>query len=239
TFGAACTLQLQPGTVYRALESGESFESIVQTLERHGMKPTPPAVLDSLRTWSNKRERITIYPAAALFEFAGAEELSEALARGLAGVGLTDGLAVGRKEGDVDFRHFRLTGTRDYSLPPEKCVSVEEDGVTLSVDLSRSDLLLETELQRFAEPVDRSGANGRRTYRLTPASLDPARRTGLSLQTLETWFFQRSTAPLSAAARFLLSARELPPLEFRRQLVLQVADEEVADGLEQWPGTRS
>ena len=34
------------------------------------MKALPPAVLDSLRTWSNKRERITVYASAALFEFA-------------------------------------------------------------------------------------------------------------------------------------------------------------------------
>src|SRR5437773_996636 len=30
--GAACTLQLQPESVYRALESGDSFESILGTL---------------------------------------------------------------------------------------------------------------------------------------------------------------------------------------------------------------
>jgi hypothetical protein len=239
SFGAACTLQLQPNTVYRALEAGETFETIVQTLERHGMKPTPPAVLDSLRTWSNKRERIAIYPAAALFEFASAQDLSEALARGLPGLRLTERLAVVAKESDVDFRHFRLSGTRDYSLPPERCVEVEPDGVTLSVDTARSDLLLEMELQRFAESVDRTTVNGRRVYRLTPASLDTARRSGLSLQTLETWFSQRSSTPLSAAARFLMSATQIPALEIRRQLVLQVADEELADGLQQWPGTRS
>jgi hypothetical protein len=239
SFGAACTLQLQPDTVYRALEDGETFETIVQTLQRHGIKPTPAAVLDSLRTWSDKRERITIYPAAALFEFASADDLTQALARGLPGVRLTDRLAAVARESDVDFRHFRLNGTRDYGLTPEKCVEVELDGVTLVVDTTRSDLLLEIELKRFAEEVDVTAANGRRVYRLTPASLEAARRSGLSLQTLETWFSQRSRTPLSAAARFLMLATQLPTMEMRRQLVLQVADEEMADGLEQWPGTRS
>ena len=64
------------------------------------------------------------------------------------------GLAVVANEGAVDFRHFCLTGTRDYGLPPEKCVEVDADGITLAVDLTRSDLLLEAELQRFAEPLD-------------------------------------------------------------------------------------
>src|SRR4029079_7211660 len=35
TLGAACTLTLEPDTVYRALESGESFESLRPTLGPH------------------------------------------------------------------------------------------------------------------------------------------------------------------------------------------------------------
>ena len=77
----ACTLQLEPDTVYRALESGETYESIRQTLERHSSKALPNAVLDLLRTWSNKRDRITVYPSATLLEFATPEDLQEALAR--------------------------------------------------------------------------------------------------------------------------------------------------------------
>ena len=53
-----------------ALEGGLTFEDILRTLEQHGTRATPPAVVDLLRTWSNKRERISIYPSAALLEFA-------------------------------------------------------------------------------------------------------------------------------------------------------------------------
>ncbi len=237
--GPACTLQLEPHSVYRALEAGESMESVVQLLERHGMKALPPAVLDSLRTWSNKRERLSVYPSAALFEFASAAELTEALARGLPAVRLTERLAAVPSEKDIDYRHFRLTGTRDYCLPPEKCVDVEADGVTLSVDLARSDLLLESEVLRFAEPVARPGLQGRRLYRLTPATVTAGRQNGLSEAALETWFRQRTGQPLTPAARLLFAGPETEPLELRRQLVLYVGSEEVAAGLEQWPGTRS
>src|SRR5262249_30616854 len=79
--GAACTLQLEPESVYRALESGSSFEEIRLTLEQHGTRAAPQAVLDALRTWANKRERITVYPSATLLEFASVEDLNEALAR--------------------------------------------------------------------------------------------------------------------------------------------------------------
>jgi hypothetical protein len=261
--GAACTLQLQPETVYRALEAGQTFDSIRLTLEQHSARSVPPAVLDSLRTWSNKRDRITVYPSATLLEFGSAEDLNEALARGLPANRLSDRLAVVASEEAIEFRHFRLTGTRDYALPPEKCVHVEADGVTLSVDLTRSDLLLETELPRFAEligntladwrgaaPVSGTGvapvhASGRRDagptfwrqYRLTPASLRAARAAGMTLTVLETWFHQRADQPLPPAARLLMMASEAEAPRLQRHLVLHVADEELADGIVQWPPT--
>jgi Helicase conserved C-terminal domain len=235
--GAACTLQLEAHSVYRALEQGATLASIVQTLERHGMKATPAPVLDALKTWSNKRERITVFPAAVLLEFSSPADLNEALARGLPAVRLTDRLAAAASESQIDYKHFRLTGTRDYLLPAEPCVEVEADGVTLNVDLARSDLLLETEMQRFAEPATAPAAPGRRVYRLTPTSIGTARSQGLSLPALTTWFEQRTGLPLSPAARLLYSGADAPPAELRRQLVLQVADPETADGFLQWPAT--
>jgi hypothetical protein len=235
--GAACTLQLEPPSVYRALESGETFETIRAALERHGMKATPGPVLDALRTWADKRERIQVFAAAALFEFDSAADLDRALARGLPALRLSDRLAVVAREADIDYRHFRLTATRDCSLPPERCLDVEDDGVTLTVDLARSDLLVETELQRFAEPVERGGA-GRRAYRLTPASLAAARQGGLTLHALEAWFAQRCVKPLPPAARLLLVGPQTSPFAMRPLLVLQVPTAEAADGLLQWPQTR-
>ncbi len=237
TLGAACMLQLQPETVYRALEAGQSFEDIRLTLEQHGTRALPPAVLDSLRTWANKRDRITVYPSATLLEFTSAEDLNDALARGLKAERLSDRLAAVVNEEDIEYRLFRLAGTRDYALPPEKCVSVEADGVTISIDLARSDLLLETEVPRFAERLDNS-ASGRRQYRLTPASLSAGRSMGLTLAALETWFHQRAGQPLPAAARLLMTAGQVEAPRLQTHLVLHVAAEELADGLQQWPQTR-
>ncbi|MCI0680713.1 MAG: helicase-associated domain-containing protein [Gemmataceae bacterium] len=237
TLGAACTLQLEPHSVYRALELGETQSSIVQTLERHSMKATPAPVLEAFKTWSNKRERISVYPAAVLLEFPSAAELNEALARGLPGVRLTERLAAVTSEKHIDFKHFRLTGARDYCLPPEPCASVEADGVTVSIDLARSDLLVESQVQRFAELVDGAGLPGRRVYRLTPASLAAGRTQGLTLAALAEWFEQRTGLPLAPAARLLFSSGEAPPVELRRQLVLHVATAAIADGLLQWPAT--
>lgn len=238
TLGPACTLQLEPGSVYRALEQGETLESIVRLLETRGMKAVPTPVLEALKTWANKRQRITVFPSAALFEFPGPAELNDALSRGLDAVRLTDRLAVVPAEKDIDYRHFRLTGTRDYCLPPEQCVAVLDDGVTLSIDLARSDLLLESELQRFAEPSPGPSPPGKRLYRLTPGTVQTARKNGLVLTSLQAWFQERTGLSLSPAARLLLTAPDMPPLDLRRQLILHVAFIDLADGLQQWPATR-
>lgn len=239
SLGPACTLQLGPDTIYRALESGLSFEDVLQTLDQHGTRPLAAAVIESLRTWAGKRERIRVFPSAALVEFSRPEDLQEALARGVPLVSLGDRLAVAANESAIDYKHFRLAGARDYSLPPERCLEVGPDGVTLTVDVTRSDLLLESELARFAEPVDRVSVNGRRQYHLSPSSLAAARAAGINESVLETWFMQRTGQPMSAAARLLLGGSSATPPRLERYLVLQVSTEEIADGVLQWPPTRA
>jgi len=238
SLGAACLLQLQPETVYRALEAGFTFAKIQRTLDQHGTRPTPAAVLDLLRTWTAKRDRLSIYPSATLFEFANTQDLNDALARGLPAIRLSERLAVVANEGAIDYRHFRLTGTRDYSLPPEKCVDVEADGVTLTIEPERSDLLVETELRRFARFLDQSSDNGRRQYRVTSESLGDDQNGGLGMFALEEWFQQRTGQPLSPAIRLLMTASFQPAAELKQQLVLHVGSTQLADGLMQLPETR-
>ncbi|MBY0231920.1 MAG: helicase-associated domain-containing protein [Gemmataceae bacterium] len=239
SLGAACALALEPETVYRALEAGESFETLSGALDKHGTRAVPQAVLDSLRTWSAKRDRITVYPAAALLEFATARELEQALARGVPGTRIGETLLVVANEDQIDFKHFKLAGNRDYAGTPERCVSVEDDGVTLAVDLAKSDLMLETELPRFADLLDRVPVAGKRLYRLTPASMARARQSGWTLPLLENWFQQRTGVAATAAARLLLTAAAQPAPRLERHLVLRTETPEMADGLEQWPATRA
>ena len=55
---------------------------------------------------------------------------------------------------------------------------------------------------------------------------------------MQEWFLQRSGQALSPAALLLLNGAQLEPLKLRKQLLLQMASAEVADGLLQWPNTR-
>src|SRR5207249_7009931 len=70
-------------------------------------------------------------------------------------------------------------------------------------------------------------------------SLAAARASGMTVQGLETWFLQRVGGSASPAALLLLAGNEAASPALRRHLVLHVATPELADGLEQWPATRS
>jgi hypothetical protein len=237
TVGAACTMELQADRLYRGLESGLTFGEVEQTLARHGMRPIPSTVHDALRSWARKRERVVVFPSATLLEFASPADLDDAVARGLIDQRVSPVIGLKYDEQSIDYRHLRLIGNRDYEARPEQCVRVDEDGVTLGVDASRSDLLLETELARFAERLE-GGSDGQRRYRLTQKSLRSAREIGSTLQSIDEWLVTRSGAGLSAAARLLAGAHELPPVRVGRLLVVRVASPEIADGLMQWPETR-
>lgn len=237
--GPACTLLLEPDRVYHGLQSGCSFERMMHVLQKHAVKELPDSVVQALRTWANKRERLAVYRAAYLMEFSSPEDLEAALARGVEGERLTDRFLLIPREEDIDFRHFRLVGTRDYSVPSVPCVELGADGLQMRVDYTKTDLLLEAELERFAER--RPVANGvmERHYEMTLSSLQQARQNGLSLRYLEEWFHARVGQSLSPAARLLFSGCDQPPMKLERMLVVQVSDETLADGLMQWPKSRA
>jgi len=236
TLGPACTLQLCPESVYRGLELGRSFERIMQLLQQHGVRELPDSVVQSLRTWANKRERLTVYSAATLLEFNDQADLQAALGRGLPAVPIAACLAIVPHETDIDYKHFRLVAARDYSRPTDLCVMVQSDGVTLAVDVARSDLLLETEIQRFADSVPAGEGESKRLYRLTPASLARCRERGVTVAALEEWFLQRTGQELSPAARLLCTTVSCP-LTVAARLVLETPSTAIADGLAQWPAT--
>jgi hypothetical protein len=236
SLGAACQMELVADQVYRGLESGLDLEGITRLLQRHGMRSIPDNIMDALRTWSNKRERIVVYSDVAIIEFATAADMEEATRRGLVDVRLTDRLGLVRDENALDYRHFRLTGTRDYGDRPEKCLTVGDDGLTLTVDAGRADLLLETELAQLTEPLEQSAEH--RSYRLTREALLRAGDEGQSLANIEDWLMQRAGQLLSPAARLLAAPDQ--SVEFRVEpcLILHAPSVEMADALVQLPSTR-
>jgi hypothetical protein len=199
----------------------------------------PPAVADSIRTWSGRRERLRLYSQCTVLEFTTAAELDDALARGVSGDRLSDRLLLIAGDGKVPFDQFRLAGVRDYRHPPTVCIDADEDGITWGVDLARSDLLVERELARFAEPVAASNGTDRLRYRITPASLAAAARLGLRAPYLREWFEQRAGRSLPPSVELMLQASSRSAVELTRMIVLQTATPAVADGILQHPSTKS
>ena len=235
--GPACTLELTPEQTYRGLESGLTLPMVLQTLARHSTRPVPPGVADLLQRWANKRDRITVFASAVLVEFATPADLDAALARGIVSVKLTDRVGMSADGAEPGLSQLRLVGNRDYEAKPQKCVTVGDDGVTLTVDAAQADLLLDAEIGRYAEPVA-GDAPGVRRFRLTPASVRRAAESGLTVADIDGWFLDRTGAPLSPAGRLFLLGGKQPPPEAARRLVVEFASAELADGVMQWPETR-
>lgn len=236
TLGVACTLELTPESVYRGLESGLSPDGIRETLRRHSSMAVPTNVLDSLAGWSRKRERITVFPSTTLIEFQSPEELDMAIERGLITQKITDRIGIPPEGQEIDYKHFRLLGNRDYESRPQECVVFEPDGLTFSIDPIHSDLLLEAELVRLAEVLP-SPSGQRRKFRLTPVSLRRSADQGVMLVDLERWFVERSGQPLSPSARLIYCGSGGIPANSGNRLVVQFPSEMVTEGVLQWPDT--
>ncbi len=241
--GAALELKLTPESIYRGLEGGLTPESMLDRLGRHSQRAIPPSVTNAVRTWASRRERVTYYASATLVEFASQADLDRALVgwespAGSAGpIRIAERLLLVEDPTSIPFGRFRLAGSRDYRRPPEPCLEIEPDGVTLAIDLGRSDLLVDAELARFADELPPAAT--RRRFRVSPGSLARATDHGLTVASLSRWFHQRSGVGLPAAIRLLLHAAgtKVEPVEVSRPMVLSVPTEDLLDGLLQHPDT--
>ncbi len=233
-FGPACMLQLTPDSVYRALELGESFESVRAFLDGHSTRPVPQAIIDQIGSWASKRERVVIHTSAMVLEFSSATDLEAALGRGLMAVRLGDRHALVDNEDAVDFRMFRLSGSRDYRVSPEPCIRQGPDGLDLTVDETKSDLLLETELPLLADPVLQKIGGAANRHRITPASMARVRERGWNLEMLEQWFRTRTGESPKSSVKLFFLAKARKSLVIEPRIILQSDEEETTEGLWQW-----
>ncbi len=250
--GAALEMKLTADSVYRGLECGLTLDRMLERLQRHSARPLPAGVAEALRTWTQRRERIVFHSSATLIEFASADDLESALedwsttnGDGERPTKLTDRLLLVVDETGIPFHRFRISGSRDYRRESEPCVEVEPDGITLAVDLTRSDLFIDAELARLADPIPlerrtNPGELPRRRYRISTDSIARAFDEGLTPNEIEHWFEQRTGEPCPAATRLLIHAASASPepIVATRLLVLRVSRPDLIEGLLQHPLTR-
>jgi hypothetical protein len=249
--GAAAELKLSQESVVLGLEGGLTPDGMIDLLARHSQRPLPSLVPDAIGRWASRRERISVYTAATLIEFGSGAERDQALAAWAendpkAFVAVGEKFLLAEIPQRIPTDRISSKGSRDYRLPPEKCVSIEADGITLTLDLTRSDLLIDAELSRLADGAhDRTKGRGGfdagvRTYVVSPASLGRAAELGLTSAQIADWFIRRTGQPPSPALKLLLQPVLAGPISLpaRRTVVVITPTAELADGLLQHPATR-
>lgn len=237
SLGAALSFEINADSVYLGLEAGLAPDRMIAVLEQHGSRALPSGLAESIRTWAAKRSRLCVYASASLFEFADEKDMREALARGLEGIPITDRMVLVPEEKDGAFKNLRITAARDYNFDAEQCVESGPDGIMLKVDLTKSDLMLESELRRFAEPVQFRDRNGRQQFRVTADSLRRAFEQGLGVDYLEEWFRRRTGGDPPPSVRLLCRAVAAADMTARRQVVVRTESPIITDGLLQHPLT--
>ena len=241
--GGVVGMRLTAETLYRGLGGGLTADAVLNRLERHGGRPVPSGVSEGLKGWAGRRSRVAFHTGATLIEFA-TEEALEAVLEDWPEVAeesrpsrVGPRILLAPEEASIPLKRFRLAGSRDYRRPPEACVEVAEDGVTLIVDPSRSDLFIEAELARLADPLPTRPDATLRRYELTRESLARAEAIGLSTGDLESWFRDRTGDGLPPAARLLVPDPDRAPSRLEPIHVLRSEDPETLDGLAQHPST--
>ena len=87
-------------------------------------------------------------------------------------------------------------------------MTVEPDGVSMTLDPARSDLLIDAELGRFADELPapgRSAEPARRRFAVTAASLRRGLDRGLTPQDLADWYARRTGGEIPPAVRLILA----------------------------------
>jgi hypothetical protein len=249
--GAALELKLTRESIVLGLDGELTPEAILQTLTLHSQRALPAGVTDAVTNWASRRERVTYYAAATLIEFGSSSERDLALANWpvtdlAAPIAVAERFLLVEDEKTVPFDRLRLISSRDYRRPPEICVLVEPDGVTMTLDPSRSDLLVEAELARFAEFLSSPQPEPAlmaptvlRRFAVSAASLRRATNRGMTSPQLVEWYTRRTGGEIPPAVRLLLAARtsRVPILKAVRMLILNLPTAELLDGLLQHPTT--
>jgi hypothetical protein len=250
--GAALELKLTQESIVFGLEGGLTPAQMLETLTRHSQRPLPTLVADAVGRWASRREQITFYAAATLIEFASSLERDQALAAWEENdpqtfAPVADRFLLVENAQRIPTDRIRTSGARDYRHPPERCVTIEGDGVTLALDATRSDLLIDAELTRIADerretrsPRAAAAAPGARKYLVSAASLARATELGITPAQIADWFVRRTGAAPPPAIKLLLRSTSPTPtvLNTRRMIVVSAPSPELMDGLLQHPATR-
>ena len=137
--GAALELKLSRESIVHGLDRGSKPDWMLETLTRASQRPLSRGVIEAIKNWAERRERVVYYNTTTLIEFGSQTERDQAIELWPADsesppVSVGERFLLVEDERTVPYSRLRLTSSRDYRRPPEVCVTVEQDGVTLALD---------------------------------------------------------------------------------------------------------
>ena len=249
--GAALELKLTRESIVHGLDGGLTPESMLETLTRHSQRPLPPGVIDAVKNWATRRERVTYYAAATLIEFGsrdrarcGAGILARARSDrpGLRGRPIPAGRGRANRpvRSPAPDRFARLStsrrGLRDRR--GRRRVTGARSGTRGPVGRGRA--------VAVHRPASHDRTGRRPAYGagaaavchqpgITTAGIEPRR---LCAQLTE-WFARRTGGEIPPALQLLLmvQASRVPTLKSARRIVLNLPSVVLLDGLLQHPTT--
>ena len=246
--GSALELKLSRESIVFGLDRGAKPKWMLETLTRHSQHPLSRGVVEAINNWAERRERVIFYTATTLIEFGNQTDRDRALELWppddeAPPVPVAERFLLVEDDRTVPYARLRLTSSRDYRRPPEVCVTVERDGVTLALDPARADLLVDAELAHFADPLaspesSHAVSTGRR-FQISGASLQRGLIGRMDTPHLKEWFLRRTGAEIPPSVQLLLSARSSRAARIKaaRMVVLTLQSPELLDGLRQHPAT--
>ncbi|MBI1746478.1 MAG: helicase-associated domain-containing protein [Acidobacteria bacterium] len=226
--GATALYRLTRESVYQAMESGLDHQTLIANLATGSEYPLPDNVRQTLADWIARRERMIVYRAADILEFANAAARDRAIS--VAGL---QGLSIGDRFLMIpDLKRLLAAGgvgsIIDYRKPCVRCLNVAEDG-RVTIDPARADLLVRAQVASWAEP-DASDGN---RWRMTRSSIQKAMARGW---TAERIIERLSPRALDAPPKIFLAALRAwtgahTTVALASDLILQVADKEIAEAI--------
>jgi hypothetical protein len=239
----------------RMFASSFKLERLLNELAELSAVPIAGSVLETVRTWAGKSDRIRVYKSAILLETVDPEDRPDLIARfgtdnPTEPVG--DSWLIVADEEHIPFKGLRIVAQQDQARDPLQCVRPIGDGTTLEVDSTKSDLALEPQLNRFTRPSNSVGqqsheasvSSSLRFYSIDMGSLAKAVEQGVTSEWIESFFQKRSGEPTPASVALLWKCTELsarsssetsrinsPEIQLERILVLTCEDQTIIDGL--------
>ncbi|RLT08951.1 MAG: hypothetical protein DWI24_10285 [Planctomycetota bacterium] len=193
--------------------SSHKVENLLDDLSDLSAIPVATSVLETIRTWAGKSDRIRVYRSAVLLEAVDPADRPGLIAR-FGPDDLTEPVGstwlIVADEERIPFKGLRIVAQQDQTRDPIPCVRSIGDGTSLEVDSTKSDLALDPQLNRFATPSEpgsdfnqNSSPGTYRFFRIDTNSLQIALEKGVTSEWINSFFVKRTGKPTPASVYLL------------------------------------